>query len=252
MFFHNWCVWKTESLGINLILSASETRVLLQLHSAEDFHTRLQTSLLWPSICPSWLDMRSNPPSLPPNRFHHSFEFLRSVISNCGFSLFFSPLSLYGSGSQKGKWHHVGGKLKTYPQGPAGEPGTSGRRRIPTEEINSTQSMNGCFLNQPWILNLHSQLLLRRLTYFGIQTDPPPRTYAWTRSVAWWNGLLCMQTHSKWHRASMEHSSHSYGLPLKEGSGPGQSTPIGSSGSAGKRLALLFWSLVWIWNQLWD
>lgn len=119
-----------------------------RLHErSKDLHSRLQTSLLWPSICPGWLDMRSNSPSLPPDRFHHSFEFLRSVISNCGFSLFFSPLSLYGSGSQKGKWHHVGGKLKTYPQGPAGEPGTSGRRRIPTEEINLTQSMNECFLN---------------------------------------------------------------------------------------------------------
>lgn len=88
-----------------------------------------------PSASPSW--WISSHPSL------HSLVLLFLTV----FFPFFSPLFPSRFRQPKMKWHHVKGKLKTYPQGPAGEPGTSGRRRIPTTgKINQNQWRSECFL----------------------------------------------------------------------------------------------------------
>lgn len=95
----------------------------------DDFQSQQQTpsSLLHPLICTGLVtDTRRNfSPLLLMDLIAgglHSYAF---VFANC---VFFPPTSP----AAKVKWHHVEKEvgLNIYPQGPAGEPGTDGRRRM--------------------------------------------------------------------------------------------------------------------------
>lgn len=94
----------------------------------DDFQSQQQTpsSLLHPLICAGLVtDTRRNfSPPLPMDLIAgglHSYALV--------FAVFFFPPT---SPAAKVKWHHVEKEvgLNIYPQGPAGEPGTDGRRRI--------------------------------------------------------------------------------------------------------------------------
>lgn len=98
----------------------------------DDFQSQSLPPLLHPSICPDWSKIWGDTFRLPPDGFHRSqFAFLSSVLANCVVVFFSFSLSSYSSCSQSEMTscrREVG--LNTYPQGPAGEPGTNGRRCV--------------------------------------------------------------------------------------------------------------------------
>lgn len=105
----------------------------LELQNTILAHLSQQQTPFYTTLCPDWLKIwgRTLFSSLLMDFIAVSqFAFLSSVFANCVF-LFFPPfpLTVHAAKTEMTSCREEAG-LNTYPQGPAGEPGTKGRRGV--------------------------------------------------------------------------------------------------------------------------
>lgn len=146
------------------------------------------------------------------------FEFLSSVISV--FFPFSFPFFPFTAQAAKSEMTSCRREAEAGPTRPCRRTRHQWQQEDPSTEENSTGSMNEGFLaafklNSTYelevSLTLRCQLLLRRPTSFGPLHARMLGQGQWPAGMAY-----CACKHTQVTRARVEHSLHSYGLPLKE------------------------------------